>query len=371
MFNTVYKNKVQSIFESADIKINGDRPWDIQLHNDHFYRRVFLAGSLGLGESYVDGWWDVAELDQFFDKLFRGKLHKQKNFAQGFHNFRITIWNQQKGTRSFQVGKDHYDLGNDLYHSMLDTRLNYSCGYWKDTDNIDQAQVAKLDLICRKLQLRPGMTVLDIGCGWGSFMKYAAENYHVSCVGLTVSQEQKQLGEKLCQGLPIKFLLQDYRTFAWEQFDRIVSIGMFEHVGDKNYPIFMEKANSFLKDDGLFLLHTTGGNNREYGDPWFDQYIFPNTVLPSNAQIFQAVENRFVVEDWHNFGPYYDRTFMQWFHNFNQDWEKLQPKYGDRFYRIWKFFLLSCAGSFRARNIHIWQFVMSKNGVVGGYDSIR
>jgi cyclopropane-fatty-acyl-phospholipid synthase len=215
------------------------------------------------------------------------------------------------------------------------------------------------------------MTVLDIGCGWGSFMKYAAEKYGVSCVGLSVSKEQTQLGEKSCQGLPVKFLLQDYRLFKGEQFDRVVSIGMFEHVGYKNHSIFMQKANSSLKDDGLFLLHTTGGNTHQYGDPWFDKYIFPNAILPSGVEISQAIENLFVLEDWHSFGQYYDPTFMAYYEKFNQNWEILQPKYGDRFYRIWKYFLLSCAGGFRSRNLQVWQIVMSKNGVIGVYDSIR
>lgn len=371
MFSNLFKDYVQSIFESADIKINGDRPWDLQLYDERFYTRVILTGSLGLGESYVDGWWDAPELDEFFCKLLRAKITRPKNFAESLNNIIGTFRNLQKVSRSFQVGEHHYDLGNDLYQLMLDSRMNYSCAYWKDTEDFDQAQEAKLDLICRKLQLQPGMTVLDIGCGWGSFMKYAAEKYGVSCVGLSISQGQTQLGEKLCAGLPIKFLLQDYRTFTGEQFDRVVSIGMFEHVGYKNYSVFMQQAESWLKDDGLFLLHTIGSNTPQYGEPWLNKYIFPNGMLPSGAQIFQALENVFVVEDWHNFGQYYDQTFMAYYRKFDQNWSILQPKYGDKFYRIWKYFLLSYAGSFRARNLQVWQIVMSKKGVMGGYDSIR
>jgi len=254
---------------------------------------------------------------------------------------------------------------------MLDSRMTYSCGYWKNASTLEEAQAAKLDLICKKLQLKPGMTLLDIGCGWGSLMKYAAEHYGVSCVGLTISREQIRLGEKLCEGLPVKFLLQDYREFEG-QFDCIASVGMFEHVGYKNYRRFMEVVDRCLKADGLFLLHTIGNSESDtYGEVWVNKYIFPNGMLPSAAQISNAMDRLFVIEDWHNFGQYYDPTLMAWLQNFDQHWAQLRSKYGDRFYRMWKYYLCSMAGSFRARNVHLWQIVCSKNGVLGGYEPIR
>jgi cyclopropane-fatty-acyl-phospholipid synthase len=333
-----------------------------------------LQGSLGLGESYLENWWDSEQLDQFFAHLLRNRIHDQvaaNNILAVWQKFISKFINLQTLVNSFQVGKHHYDLGNDLFEKMLDKSLSYSCGYWQKANNLEEAQQAKLDLICRKLQLQKGMTLLDIGCGWGSFMKYAAENYGVFCVGLTVSKEQIKLGQKRCQGLPIKFILQDYRQFKGK-FDRLVSIGMFEHVGYKNYPTFMAIAHSCLKDDGLFLLHTIG--NRQsvtYSELWTNKYIFPQGMIPSLAQITKAAEDYFVLEDLHNFGSDYDLTLMAWLDNFEKNWHQLKPKYGENFYRVWKYFLSSCAGSFRARHLQLWQFVLSKNGLWGGYQSVR
>jgi cyclopropane-fatty-acyl-phospholipid synthase len=254
---------------------------------------------------------------------------------------------------------------------MLDRRLTYSCGYWKNAKTLDEAQEHKFDLICRKLNLQPGQRILDIGCGWGSFMKYAAEKYHVSCVGITLSQKQLALGNELCQGLPIEIRLMDYRDLR-EQFDHVVSIGMFEHVGYKNYSDYMLVVRSCLKNNGLFLLHTIGGNKSTIiNDPWIEKYIFPGGMLPSINQISKAIEGRFVMEDWHNFGADYDRTLMCWYANFSANWVNIKDRYDDRFFRMWKYYLLSCAGAFRARDNQIWQVILSKNGVPGGYVSIR
>ena len=378
MINNLVLNQFKSYIEnnlaSANIKINGDRPWDIQVHDPRFYSRIILQGSLGLGESYLEGWWDSEELDQFFYHLLRNQIHEQvapNNITALWQKFVSKLINLQTLVNSFQVGKHHYDLGNDLFEIMLDESMAYSCGYWQNADHLAESQQAKLDLICRKLKLEKGMTILDIGCGWGSLMKYAAENYGVSCVGLTISQEQVKLGQEKCQGLPIKFILQDYRQFEG-QFERIVSVGMFEHVGYKNYRTFMAVANRCLKDNGLFLLHTIGNNKSiTYSELWTNKYIFPHGMIPSLAQITKAAEDFFIVEDLHNFGPDYDLTLMAWLDNFEKNWHQLKPKYGHKFYRVWKYFLASCAGAFRARHLQLWQFVLSKQGIVGGYQSVR
>lgn len=362
----------QSILDLADIKINGDRPWDVKIHNENIYNRVLNEGPLGLGESYMDGWWDVEKLDEFFYRLISADVIK---YAK--ENWKSVIWilgqaffNKQK-TEAFEIGEKHYDLGNDLFISMLDKRMVYTCAYWKNAANLDEAQEAKLDLVCRKLSLKPGQKVLDIGCGWGSFMKFAAEKYGVSAVGVTVSKEQAELAGKLCQGLPVEILLQDYRDIEGT-FDHIVSLGMFEHVGYKNYKVFMKTVREHLKDDGLFLLHTNGWNESiTRTDPWMGKYIFPNTNVPSIKQIGGSIENLFVMEDWHNFGIDYDKTLMAWQKNFDDHWLELKQKYGDRFYRMWKYFLCSCAGGVRARKSQLWQIVLSKNGLPGGYQSIR
>ncbi|MBV9385042.1 MAG: cyclopropane fatty acyl phospholipid synthase [Chroococcidiopsidaceae cyanobacterium CP_BM_ER_R8_30] len=374
LFNSKSKKITQKILTKADIEINGDRPWDIQVHNENFYQRVVYQGSLGLGESYVEGWWDCFKLDDFFTKILRSKIFEYRiknNLGFWLEIVKAKLWNMQSSSRSSQVGEQHYDIGNELYQSMLDSRLTYSCGYWKNAKNLEEAQENKLDLICRKLQLEKGMTLLDIGCGWGSLMKYAAEKYQVSCVGFTVSKEQIKLGEKMCASLPVKFFFQDYRK-SKGLFDRVASVGMFEHVGYKNYRIFLELVNRCLKDDGLFLLHTIGSEDTNVvGDRWVDKYIFPNAMLPSASQICQAAEKLLVIEDWHNFGQYYDLTLMAWLENFEKNWDRLKLRYGDKFYRMWKYYLCSFAGAFRARHLQLWQIVFSKNGIINGYQSVR
>jgi len=364
---------VQKILDLADIKINGNNPWDIQVKNDNLYSRVLKQGSLGLGEAYMDAWWDAKSLDEFFYRVLKADLEKEirQDFKTLLFIFKNTIFNQQRKSKAFEIGQRHYDIGNDLYLEMLDPYLAYSCGYWQGAQTLAEAQEAKLDLICRKLNLKPGDKVLDIGGGWGSFAKYAAQKYGATVDVITVSKEQAELGEKLCAGLPVQFQLQDYRKIKG-LYDYIVSVGMIEHVGYKNYRTYMKIANRHLKDSGLFLLHTIGSSNSvKTTDRWIEKYIFPNSMIPSIGQIAQSVEGLFVMEDWHNFGFDYDKTLMAWYDNFEKSWPALKEKYGERFYRMWKYYLLSCAASFRARKNQLWQIVLSKNGVINGYKSIR
>jgi len=372
---------VNKLLESSDIRINGNNPWDIKILNQDLYNRVKAEGSLGLGESYMDGWWECKNLDQFFYKLLLAKIPDKIGFSLPvfFAVISAKLFNLQRKSRAFEVGEKHYDLDNKLFSAMLSKSMTYSCGYWKKAKDLDSAEFAKLDLICQKLNLKPGQKVLDIGCGWGSFLKYAAENYKVSAVGITVSKEQANFAKKLCKGLKVKIKLQDYRELnahsassEQEKFDHIVSIGMFEHVGAKNHKQYLKIARKCLKDDGLFLLHTIGSlTSGDSSDPWLNKYIFPNGVLPSLKQISSACEKLFVIEDVHNFGADYDKTLMQWHKNFIDNWPKFKNKYDDRFYRMWRYYLLSCAGAFRARQIQLWQIVLSPNGVPGGYKSIR
>ena len=243
--------------------------------------------------------------------------------------------------------------------------------FYKNAENLNAAQEAKLDLICRKLGLKPGMRVLDIGCGWGGFAKFAAETYDVSVLGITVSREQVEYANRCCRAPAVEIKFQDYRTLN-DMFDRIISIGMFEHVGSKNYRTYMQVVHRCLAPDGLFLLHTIAGNTSVSStDPWISKYIFPNSMLPSAKQITSAAEGLFVLEDWHSFGPYYDDTLMAWYANFKANWDKIKDAYDRRFFRMWTYYLLSCAGSFRARRNQLWQIVFSKTGVSGGYTGIR
>lgn len=363
----------QNLLNPAGIILNGPNPWDIQVKNPNFYSRVLSGGSLALGESYMDGWWDCDALDECIARVIGIKLEtKVRNKSLiVWEYFKAKVVNLQSKTRAFEVGEKHYDLGNDLYTAMLDKRLVYTCGYWKEAATLDEAQEAKLDLVCRKIGLKPGMKVLDIGCGWGSFAKFAAERYGAHVIGITISKEQAALARERCKGLPIEIRIQDYREVT-EQFDHIISLGMFEHVGPKNYRTYMEVAARCLKPGGLFLLHTIGSNDtNKIMDPWIEKYIFPNAFLPSPQHIAQSIEGLFVLEDWHNFGPYYDTTLLAWFVNFNKHWPELKNRYDERFYRMWRYYLLSCAGLFRARSTQLWQIVFSAKGVPGGYQSLR
>jgi cyclopropane-fatty-acyl-phospholipid synthase len=362
----------QALLARADIRLQGDRPWDLQLLHPGVPERVLGAGSIGLGEAYMDGHWRAERLDQFFEKLVGAQLTAVSAVPRpaAWHFLRARWLNRQTRQRAFQVAERHYNLGNDFYQAMLDARLSYTCAYWPDARTLDEAQEAKLALVCRKLGLQPGMRVLDIGCGWGSFMQYAAERHGVQCVGLSVSAEQVALGRERCAGLPVEFRLQDYRALAEspERFDRVVSLGMFEHVGHKNHAQFMRLAASSLAPDGLFLLHTIGRNEQGEGtDPWIDKYIFPNGELPTIARIGRACEQRFVAEDLHNFGADYDRTLMCWHANVEAAWPRFAARLSERFHRMWSYYLLSCAGAFRVRDIQLWQWVLSPRGVPGGY----
>ena len=369
------KKNVQELLEPSDVQINGRRPWDIQIHNPNFYERVLSGGSLSLGESYMDGWWDCEALDQFFERILENRLDKKVkiNIILALYViFKEKIINAQNRSKAYEIGKRHYDIGNNLFSNMLDKWLNYSCGYWDNVNTLDDAQESKMDLICRKIDLKPGMEVLDIGCGWGGFAKYSAIKYGATIHGITVSKGQVELANKFCQGLDVKIELKDYWELKEKKYDRIISIGMFEHVGRKNYRTFMKVAHRCLKDDGIFLLHTIGGNTSVHStDPWINKYIFPNSMLPSAKQITSAGEGLFVLEDWHNFGQYYDNTLMAWHKNFTKNWGRLSDKYDERFYRMWTYYLLSCAGSFRSRRNQLWQILFSKRGIKNGYQYRR
>lgn len=358
----------EEMLSKAGITINGNQPQDIRVKNPEFFHRVLQEGSLGLGESYMDGWWECDRLDIFFQRILAAELdtHLPKHFSDIVRIASARIFNYQTRKRAWIVGKEHYDLGNDLFSRMLDPYMQYSCAYWKDAETLEQAQQAKLRMICEKLQLKPGMTLLDIGCGWGGLAQFAAQEYGVSVQGVTISAEQQKMAQDRCAGLDVKILLQDYRDLD-EQFDRIVSVGMFEHVGPKNYRTYFEVVAKNLKPDGLFLLHTIGSNQTDLNvDPWINKYIFPNGCLPSVAHIASKSEDLFVLEDWHNFGCDYDRTLMAWYDAFQQSWPEIKDNYSDRFYRMFTYYLNACAGAFRARNIQLWQVLLSPKGVEGG-----
>ncbi len=368
MPETIYEKKLKSLLASAGIQINGPNPWDIRVLDSRFYKRVITESHLGIGESYMDGWWECDALDDFFYKVLRAKLDKKvSQLTRVLSNLAGVLINLQNPSRAFRVGETHYNIGNDLYEAMLDKHMLYSCGYWKGADNLDQAQENKLRLIFNKLQFEPGMKVLDIGCGWGGAARFAAEQYGVSVTGVTVSSEQVKKAEELGQNLPVDISLTDYRDIQGA-YDRIYSIGMFEHVGVKNYRQFFKITSQCLKDDGLFLLHTIGSKRSSMNtDKWTHKYIFPNSMLPSAKQITTASEGLHVMEDWHAFGNDYYKTLKAWHTNFEHHWPDLKQAYDERFYRMWRYYLLSAAGSFRARNVQLWQILFSNNGITGDF----
>ena len=368
-----YREVLQEFLKPADVRLNGERKWDIQINNDGFYSKILTGGSLAFGETYMDGWWECDALDELFYRLQRAMLKKKiKRPSKSIWSlFRAKSLNLQSRSKVVNVGGSHYNRTRELYQTMLDKRMIYSGAYWKSAADLDEAQEAKLDLICRKIMLEPGIRILDIGCGWGGFAKYAAENYGVEVVGITVSEEQFKLGSEMCEGLPVELRLQDYREID-EKFDRIVSVGMFEHVGAKNYRTFMKSVRRCLVPDGIFLLHTIGAlTTNKLFDPWINKYIFPDSLTPSASQLCEAAESLFVMEDWHNFGIDYDKTLMEWYANFQNGWDSLKSQFDERFYRMWRYYLLSSAGSFRARSSQLWQIIFSIDGVKGGYESVR
>lgn len=361
------KEKMRDILALADVELNGADPWDLQVRDERFYQLVLSHGSMGLGESYMDGWWDVPQLDEFFSKVQRARLHEKVRDPSVFWlAAKGRFFNRQTRLASTKVAREHYDLGNDLYRAMLDKNMQYTCAYWKDAKDLDQAQENKLRLICRKLYLRPGMKVLELGCGFGGLSRFMAKEYGCEVVSYNISREQMRFARQFCDGLPVRFEEKDYREAIHEpQFDRVVAIGLCEHIGHKNHRSFLELARSKLKDGGLFLLHTIGGNrSRTSTDPWIDKYIFSGGVMPSLPQLAAALHGLWVMEDWHNFGPDYDKTLLAWWDNFDTRYCTLdKQKYGQRFYRMWKLYLMMSAGAFRARRLQLWQIVLSKGDI--------
>jgi cyclopropane-fatty-acyl-phospholipid synthase len=352
------------LLAKADIQVGGNRPWDLQVNDERIWTRLLRDGTLGAGESYVDGWWDTPALDQFMDHILRARFDEslRENWTLVAQAVRARVLNLQSITRSFGNGQHHYDIGNDLYEPMLGGRLLYTCAYWRDATTLDEAQDAKLDLVCRKIGLRAGMRVLDLGCGWAGFASFAAERYGVTVTGYTVSQEQVRWAKDHYPKLPIDIRLDDYRN-ATGTFDAVVSIGLMEHVGWKNYRGYMQLVDRLLAPGGVAFVHTIAGNTpRSHIEPWFDKYIFPNAVLPTLARLATAMEGILIPEDVHNIGEDYDRTLMAWWHNFDAAWPTLRARYGDTFYRRWKYYLLSCAGAFRARSQQLFQIVMTRPG---------
>ena len=354
---------VTNLLAVADIQINGTRPWDIQVHDARFFSRVLASGALGFGESYMEDWWDCIALDEMCYRAIRARLDQR--FAFRLPNLwallTALVINQQTRHRSRIVGRVHYDLSNDFFEAMLDPNMQYSCALFAEGDDLAAAQLRKLEWICERLRLRHGLRLLDIGCGWGGLARYAARHYGCQVVGITISREQFEYAQRWCRGLDVQIQLRDYRDVTG-RFDRVVSVGMVEHVGPKNYRTYFRATARLLGDDGLFLCQGICGNSsRLASDPWITRYIFPNSILPSAAQLMRAAESVFILDDVKNIGPNYDQTLLAWEENFRRAWPRFAERYGERFRRMWRFYLLSCAGAFRARSLHAFSMLFSKD----------
>ncbi len=352
---------IRDAVAEVGIEIGGDGPADIHIHDDRVFTRVVRDGELGLGESYQEGWWSANRLDEFLAIIQRSNLRDLMRPSLSLLRLvaasRLT--NRQSTRRAPTNASAHYDIGNELYERMLDKRMIYSCAYWREADDLDSAQEAKLDLICKKLGFERGMRVLDIGCGWGGFAQFATERYDVHVTGISPAIEQVNLARERTAGLPVSIQQADYRDLTGT-FDRIVSVGMMEHVGPRNLGEFFERCDTLLAPDGMMLHHTIGSNeSKHHTDPWFDRYIFPGGVLPSLAQICSAAEPIWSIEDVHNFGPDYDRTLLEWHANISARWYEI-PHYDDHFRRTWDYYLLGSAASFRVRVLQLWQVVFTK-----------
>ena len=374
-----YESLVRDLLRPSGITLGGEAPHDLHVHDARFFERVVAEGSLGLGESYMDGWWSCGQLDEFFCRLLRARVDARVRlpWRQVLAAGVARVLNRQSSRRAAQVATVHYDLGPQFFEAIMDPRMVYSCGYWKDARTLAAAQEAKLDLTCRKLRLSAADRVLDIGCGWGSFVTFATERHGCATVGVTISGPQAEYARRRAAGMPVTIVQADYREIDGRRhgrFDKVVSIGMFEHVGPKNYRTFMRVVDDVLTPDGLFLLHTIGDNvSRQRCDPWLDRYIFPNGVAPSVRQIARAVDGLFVMEDWHNFGPDYHPTLMAWCENLRKNFAAVTmdlPMPRDRFFRMWEYFFTSFASAFKTRQLQLWQIVLSR-GTIPAYASIR
>ncbi len=370
---------LEVVAAAADVRFDGARPWDLQVHDSGLYSDLLRRGSLALGEGYVKGCWDCEQLDQLIARLLRAQANRPLSWQASLRLLgqwlSDQIQNPQGLERAFHVGRQHYDIDQRVYAATLDSRLVYSCGYWQWATNLEQAQLHKLERICQKLQLKPGQRLLDVGCGWGALAAHAAEHHGVEVVGITVSAAQCLWIRERFAHLPIQVELCDYRSLPAlfdKPFERIVSVGMFEHVGPRNHELFFRCLRQLLDVDGLMLLHTIGHAARRGGtDPWIDAYVFPGGRLPSAPELIQASCAHLRLEDWENFGADYVKTLRAWWQNFAVNWPQLQGEFGQDFYRFWRYYLLSCAGYFQSGQGQLWQVVMSRPDNLAVYRSCR
>ena len=378
------KNKFITIANQIGVEINGPNAWDIQIHNESLYSRLFRDGSLGAGESYMDGWWDCNDLVELSFRVAKNNLLLESGLPLFVHTTRSFLLNLQNKIRARIVGECHYDLPIPLWEKMLGASMIYTNGIWQDTDDLDTAGFAKYDLVCRKLELKKGDTLLELGCGWGAFLKYAATHYGCRCTGVTISKEQAKYASELCQSLPVKIHHCDYRDRDVYnpddiKYDAITTLGMTEHVGRKNYRQCMQIIYEQLRDCRLFLLESSGNSKESAPDMFIQKYIFPYLDMPTVGSIDKYTRDFFVLEDMQTVSVDYAKTIIAWSNNFKKYWSDFdlsENTFGglskNQFYRMWVYYLDCCAGVLKARTeTQAWQFLFSKGHLTNGYRSVR
>jgi cyclopropane-fatty-acyl-phospholipid synthase len=372
MVNRLFKPLFESLLSGSGVRVGGDRPWDIRVNRDRLYRRA-LRGSLGVGESYIDGDWDCEALDELFRRVLSSDARRYPlvRAAEGLKALQARFTNLQTKRRSRAVAEEHYDLDHRMYALFLGPWNQYTCCFFDGTDDLERAEVRKLELICDKLELRPGDRLLDIGCGWGGLAKYAAQVRGCEVTGISLSDQQIRYAVEYTKGLPVTIRKLDYRDLpasGLAPFDKISIVGMIEHVGYKNYATLMGVVHQMLKPDGLFLLHTIGNCERtQVVDPWIEKYIFRNSMAPAMSQLADAAEGRFVIEAWENYGQHYVPTLQAWYDRFNANWDRIRAlatakPFDERFRRMWNYYLMSCKAAFEVEQLHLWQLVMTRRG---------
>lgn len=353
---------VARIFSIADVAINGTRRWDIRVSDDRFFPSVLFQGSLGLGESYLRGWWTCEDLEELFYRLITGGLERISRALPVHMIGRLAdrFVNQQTRDKSLRVAERHYNLGNDLFLSFLGAYKNYSCGLYESTQTLDEAQVAKMEKICHELDLRPGDRLLDVGGGWGEFARFAATRHGCHVTSINIADEQIAYATEYCGDAPVEIRKCDYREISG-RYNKIAVIAMLTHVGYKNYRLFMEVMSRCLEPNGLILIETVGGHVSQTNcEPWTDKYIFPGGMIPSLEQLDRSVEGLFHRTRISEFGLSYVRTLRSWHQNLLAAWPTLRHRYDDSTRLMFEYFFLSCAGAFRARDLVYWHVLLSK-----------
>ena len=353
-------------WDGDEVKIGDNTPLFKIILNKPIPKKDILASTtLAFGEAYMNG--DL-EVEGDFLLMLNTVLKYKEKFTTDFKGLPKIFSNLTSAKKQKEEVTYHYDIGNDFYKLWLDDTLSYSCGYFKnENDSLYEAQMNKIHHLLKKLNLREGLTLLDIGCGWGALLIEAAKQYKIKGLGITLSEEQYKVfkerieKENLQDYLDVK--LMDYRELEKSGllFDRVVSVGMLEHVGRSNYDLFMKCVSKILKKEGIFVLHYISGLYESEGDAWIKKYIFPGGVIPTLREIISiSADYRFYTVDVESLRMHYYKTLLKWADNFEKNIDKVREMFDEKFVRMWTMYLYSCAACFYTGVIDLHQIVFTK-----------